>query len=55
MNEQEKLQAIQNRNSSYDGKFIFGVKTTKLYADRAALQDYRLKKISYFLAQWKKQ
>lgn len=30
MNEQEKLQAIQNRNSSYDGKFIFGVKTTKI-------------------------
>ena len=23
MNEQEKLQAIQNRDSSYDGKFIF--------------------------------
>ena len=30
MNEQEKLQAIQNRDSSYDGKFIFGVKTTKI-------------------------
>ena len=25
------------------------------YAVAAALQDYRLKKISYFLAQWKKQ
>lgn len=30
MNEQEKLRAIQNRDSSYDGKFIFGVKTTKI-------------------------
>ena len=30
MNEQERLQAIQNRDKSYDGKFIFGVKTTKI-------------------------
>lgn len=30
MNEQEKLRAIQNRDNSYDGKFIFGVKTTKI-------------------------
>lgn len=30
MNAQEKLQAIQNRGSSYDGKFIFGVKSTKI-------------------------
>ncbi len=30
MNEQEKLQAIQKRDKSYDGKFIFGVKTTKI-------------------------
>lgn len=30
MNEQEKLRAIQNRDSSYAGKFIFGVKTTKI-------------------------
>ena len=30
MNEKEKMQAIQNRDSSYDGKFIFGVKTTKI-------------------------
>lgn len=30
MNTQEKLQAIQNRDSSYDGKFIYGVKTTKI-------------------------
>lgn len=30
MNEQEKVRAIQNRDSSYDGKFIFGVKTTKI-------------------------
>lgn len=30
MNEKEKMQAIQNRDSSYDGKFIFGVKITKI-------------------------
>lgn len=30
MNEQEKLQAIQKRDKSYDGKFLFGVKTTKI-------------------------
>lgn len=30
MNEQEKIQAIQNRDTSYDGKFIYGVKTTKI-------------------------
>ena len=30
MNAQEKLQAIQNRDNSYDGKFIYGVKTTKI-------------------------
>lgn len=30
MDEQEKLQAIQNRDKSYDGKFLFGVKTTKI-------------------------
>ena len=30
MNEQEKMQAIQNRDTSYDGKFIYGVKTTKI-------------------------
>lgn len=30
MNEKEKVRAIQNRDSSYDGKFIFGVKTTKI-------------------------
>lgn len=30
MNEQEKLQAIQKQDKSYDGKFIFGVKTTKI-------------------------
>lgn len=30
MNHQEKMQAIRNRDSSYDGKFIFGVKTTKV-------------------------
>ena len=30
MDEKEKLQAIQNRDKSYDGKFIFGVKTTKI-------------------------
>lgn len=30
MNEQERLQAILNRDKSYDGKFIFGVKTTKI-------------------------
>lgn len=30
MNDQEKLKAIQNRDKSYDDKFIFGVKTTKI-------------------------
>lgn len=30
MNEQEKMLAIQNRDTSYDGKFIYGVKTTKI-------------------------
>ena len=30
MNEQEKKQAIQNRDTSYDRKFIYGVKTTKI-------------------------
>ena len=30
MDKKEKLQAIQNRDKSYDGKFIFGVKTTKI-------------------------
>lgn len=29
MNEKEKMHAIQNRDSSYDGNFIFGVKTMK--------------------------
>ena len=48
MNEQEKLQAIQNRNSSYDGKFIFGVKTTKIICRPGCLQDYRLKKYRIF-------
>lgn len=30
MNEQEKMQAIQNKDVSYDGRFIYGVKTTKI-------------------------
>ena len=30
VDEKEKLQAIQKRDKSYDGKFIFGVKTTKI-------------------------
>ncbi len=30
MKEQGKLRAIQNRDSSYDRKFIFGVKTMKI-------------------------
>lgn len=30
MTEQEKIQAILNRDCSCDGKFIFGVKTTKI-------------------------
>lgn len=30
MNEQEKMLAIQNRDTSYDGKFIYGLKTTKI-------------------------
>ena len=30
MTEQEKMKAIQTRDKSYDGKFIFGVKTTKI-------------------------
>ncbi|MBC5757925.1 hypothetical protein H8Z80_15575 [Blautia sp. BX19] len=55
MNEQEKLQAIQNRNSSYDGKFIFGVKTTKIICRPGCPARLPLEKISYFLAQWKKQ
>ena len=29
MDKKEKLQAIQNRDKSYDGKCLFGVKTTK--------------------------
>lgn len=55
MNEQEKLQAIQNRDSSYDGKFIFGVKTTKIICRPGCPARLPLKKISYFLARWKKQ
>ena len=30
VDEQEKMQAVQKRDRSYDGKFVFGVKTTKI-------------------------
>lgn len=30
MDEKEKLQAIVTRNKEYDGKFYYGVKTTKI-------------------------
>lgn len=30
MERQEKLKAIQNRDKSYNGKFYYGVKTTKI-------------------------
>lgn len=30
MDKKEMLQAIQNRDKSYNGRFIFGVKTTKI-------------------------
>lgn len=54
MNEQEKLRAIQNRDSSYDGKFIFGVKTTKIICRPGCPARLPLEKISYFLTQWKR-
>lgn len=30
MTEQEKMKAIQTRDKNYDGKFIFGVRSTKI-------------------------
>lgn len=30
MERQEKLKAIQNRDKSYNGKFYYGVKTTRI-------------------------
>lgn len=30
MNRQEKIKAIMERNKQYDGKFYYGVKTTKI-------------------------
>ena len=33
MEREEKIKAIMNRDSSYDGKFCYGVKSTALYAN----------------------
>ena len=30
MDVREKMRAIQNRDKAYDGKFIYGVKTTRI-------------------------
>ena len=49
MNEQEKLRAIQNRDRSYDGKFIFGVKTTKIICGPGCSARAPLEKISNYL------
>ena len=49
MNEQEKLQAIQNRNSSYDGiNFDFGVETTNYMPTGLPCKITVLKNIVFF-------
>lgn len=55
MNEQEKMQAIQNRGTSCDGRFIYGVKTTKIICRPGCPAKVPLEKILCFLTRWKKQ
>lgn len=55
MTEEEKMQAIQNRDTSYDGKFIYGVKTTKIICRPGCSAKVPFEKILCFLTRWKKQ
>lgn len=52
MTKEEKIRAVLTRDKSSDGKFIFGVKTTKIICRPGCPSRVPLEKTSYSLTQW---